>query len=294
VLLFLILSGVLATEKRDVPRVTGKQLVEARALLERAGFEVATERVQSSQPFDQVVDQDPNANEEADEGSTVTLEVSGGPGDVLVPPVENLRQGQAINELEDAGLEVTLDREFSNKVKKDFAIRTVPGEGTEVTKGTRVRLLVSQGPEQVTVPDVTGLTRDSAEARLRDEGLDTVVDEQESDEPEGDVISQSPSGGTRVTRGETVTITVSTGRPQVSVPDVVGMGEERASSRLGAAGLTPVRQEREVTDPAQDGVVIEQRPGAGTEVDQGAQVVIVIGVLRQEDTLEPPATPEVP
>ena len=294
VLLFLILSGVLATEKREVPRVTGKQLVEARAILERAGFDVATERVQSSQPFDQVVDQDPNASEEADEGSTVTLEVSGGPGDVLVPPVENLRQGQAINELEDAGLEVTVDREFSNKVKKDIAIRTVPGEGTEVTKGTRVRLLVSQGPEQVTVPDVTGLTRDSAEARLRDEGLEVAVDEQESDEPEGDVISQSPGGGSRVTRGETVTITVSTGRPQVSVPDVVGMGEERASSRLGAAGLSPVSQEREVTDPAQDGVVIEQRPGAGAEVDQGAQVVIVIGGLRQDDTLEPPATPESP
>ena len=294
VLIFLILSGVLATEKREVPRVTGKQLVEARAILERAGFDVATERVQSSQPFDQVVDQDPNANEEADEGSRVTLEVSGGPGDVLVPPVENLRQGQAINELEDAGLEVTVDREFSNKVKRDFAIRTVPGEGTEVTKGTRVRLLVSQGPEQVTVPDVTGLTRDSAEARLRDEGLEVAVDEQESDEPEGDVISQSPAGGSRVTRGETVTITVSTGRPQVSVPDVVGMGEERASSRLGGAGLTPVRQEREVTDPAQDGVVIEQRPGAGAEVDEGSQVVIVIGVLRQEDTLEPPAVPQSP
>jgi serine/threonine-protein kinase len=294
VLLFVILSGLLATEKREVPRVTGKQLVEARAILERAGFDVATERVQSSQPFDQVVDQDPNASEEADEGSTVTLEVSGGPGDVLVPPVENLRQGQAINELEDAGLEVTVDREFSNKVKKDFAIRTVPGEGTEVTKGTRVRLLVSQGPEQVTVPDVTGLTRDSAEARLRDDGLEVAVDEQESDEPEGDVISQSPTGGTQVARGETVTITVSTGRPQVAVPDVVGMGEEGASGRLGAAGLTPVRQEREVTDPTQDGVVIEQRPGAGTEVDEGAQVVIVIGVLRQEDTLEPPAAPEAP
>jgi eukaryotic-like serine/threonine-protein kinase len=294
VLLFVILSGVLATEKREVPRVTGKQLVEARAILERGGFDVATERVQSSQPFDQVVDQDPNAGEEADDGSTVTLEVSGGPGDVLVPPVENLRQGQAINELEDAGLEVTVDREFSNKVKRDFAIRTVPGEGTEVTKGTRVRLLVSQGPEQVTVPDVTGLTRDSAEARLRDEGLEVAVDEQESDEPEGDVISQSPAGGSHVTRGETVTITVSTGRPQVSVPDVVGQREERASSRLGAAGLTPVRQEREVTDASQDGVVIEQRPGAGSEVDQGSEVVIVVGVLRQEDTLEPPAVPESP
>jgi eukaryotic-like serine/threonine-protein kinase len=294
VLLYLILSGVLTADKREVPRVTGKQLVEARALLERAGFEVDTERVQSSQPFDQVVDQDPNAGEEADEGSTVTLEVSGGPGDVLVPPVANLRQGQAVNELEDAGLKVTIDREFSDKVKKDFAIRTVPPEGTEVTKRTRVRLLVSQGPEQVTVPDVTGLTRDSAEARLRDEGLEVAVDGQESDEPEGDVISQSPGGGSKVARGETVTITVSTGRAQAAVPDVVGLGEERASSRLSSAGLAPVRQERPVTDPSQDGVVIEQRPGAGTEVDEGSQVVIVVGVLQQEDTLEEPVTPDAP
>ena len=293
VLLYLILSGALTAEKSEVPRVTGKQLVEARALMERAGFEVQTERVQSSQPFDQVVDQDPNGGEEADKGSTVTLEVSGGPGDVLVPAVENLSQGQAVDELDKADLKVTIDREFSDKVKKDFAIRTVPAEGTEVTKGTRVRLLVSKGPEQVTVPDVTGLSRQSAEARLDDEGLSTAVQEQESDQPEGDVIAQSPSGGTRVTRGETVTITVSTGKPKVDVPDVVGMREAAATGRLSSAGLTPVRQEREVTDPAQDGVVVEQRPGSGTQVDKGHQVVIVIGVLKQSDTLEPapPATP---
>ena len=72
------------------------------------------------------------------------------------------------------------------------------------------------------------------------------------------------------------------------------MGEERASNRRGSAGLTPVGQERQVTDPAQDGVVIEQRPGAGTEVDEGSQVVIVIGVLVQEDPLEEPAPPDTP
>ena len=287
VLLYLILSGLLATEKREVPRVTGKQLVEARALMERAGFEVQTERVQSRQPFDQVVDQDPNGGEEADKGSTVTLEVSGGPGDVLVPPVERLSEVQAVRELHKAGLEVTTDPEFSDKVKKDFAIRTVPPEGTEVTKGTRVRLLVSQGPEQVTVPDVTGLTRASAEARLRDEGLEVSAQEQESDVAEGDVISQNPTAGTRVSRGATVTIVVSTGKPQVDVPDVVGMSEERATSRLSGVGLSPVRQERTVTDPAQDGVVIEQRPGAGTQVDEGREVVIVVGVLKETDTLEP-------
>ena len=68
------------------------------------------------------------------------------------------------------------------------------------------------------MPDVTGLSRESAEARLRDEGLAVAVAEQESDVPEGDVISQTPAGGTELTRGATVTITVSTGRPQVTCP----------------------------------------------------------------------------
>jgi serine/threonine-protein kinase len=96
-----------------------------------------------------------------------------------------------------------------------------------------------------------------------------------------------------MTRGETVTITVSTGRPQVDVPDVIGMSERNARSSLRSAGLEPVTQERTVTDPAQDGVVVEQRPGSGAQVDPGRQVVIVIGVL---EVVEPPptTTPEVP
>jgi eukaryotic-like serine/threonine-protein kinase len=293
VLAYLVLSGVLATDKKEVPRVTGKQLVKARAIMERAGFEVQTERVQSSQPFDQVLDQDPNAGEEADAGSTVTLEVSGGPGEVLVPAVDGLTEVQAVKEIHKAGLEVTTDPEFSDKVKKGNAIRTVPKEGQSVTKGTRIRLLVSQGPEQVTVPDVTGLSQSSAESRLEGSHLQVTVDEQESEDvPDGDVISQSPAGGSHVARNSTVTITVSTGKPQVSVPDVVGQKESKASSTLTRAGLSPVRQEREVTDPTQDGVVIEQRPGSGSQVDKGSQVVIVVGVLKQTDTLAPaPGTP---
>jgi eukaryotic-like serine/threonine-protein kinase len=289
-----VLSGALTAEKKDVPRVTGKQLVEARALLERAGFEVKTERVRSPQPFDQVVDQDPNPGEQAEEGSTVTLEVSRGPGEVLVPAVAGLPQKVAINTLEDAGLEVTIDREFSDSVKKDLAIRTLPREATRVTRGDRVRLIVSSGPEQVTVPDVTGLSRDSAESRLRGEGLGVSVAEQESDETEGDVISQSPAGGTELTKGETVTITVSTGRPQVDIPDVIGLSERSASSKLRSAGLTPVTQERTVTDESQDGLVVEQRPGSGTQVDKGREVVIVIGVFEEPPEEVPPTEPEIP
>ncbi len=80
VLAFLAFSGLLSEEKVEVPRVVGKQLLEARAALEKRGFEVTESRVQSAQPLDQVIDQDPNPAVEAEKGSTVTLEVSTGPG----------------------------------------------------------------------------------------------------------------------------------------------------------------------------------------------------------------------
>jgi eukaryotic-like serine/threonine-protein kinase len=295
-LVWALATGQFATEKREVPRVTQLQLVEARERLERAGFEVDQTRVRSAQPFDQVLDQDPNPGEEAEPGSTVTLEVSDGPGEVLVPAVAGLPQAQAIGDLEDAGLKVTRDLEFSDEVRKGLAIRTVPAEGEEVTVGTRVRLLVSQGPELATVPGVLGLSRASADSRLRSEGLGVAIQEQESDEPAGEVIAQDPAGGSRVAQGATVTITVSTGRPRATVPNVVGLGAADAATQLANAGLVAVERERTVTEPSEDGVVVDQRPGAGTELDEGAEVVIIVGVLEETDTLEdaPPQQPQEP
>ena len=292
-LIWLFASGALTTEKRDVPRVTGMELIQARAVLEKEGFEVEESRVRSAQPVDQVIDQDPNAGEQAEEGSVVTLEVSNGPGTVSIPAVEGLPRAQAIRAIEDAGLKVTLDSEFSETLRKGLAIRTVPREGEERERGTRIRLIVSDGPELVTVPDVIGLSRGSADARLRNEGLGVAIQEQESEEPAGEVIAQDPAGGSQLRRGTTVTITVSTGTPQASVPDVVGLSPGDAASQLGNVGLVPVEREQTVTDPAQDGVVIDQRPGAGTEVDEGSEVIIIIGVLEQEDVLEP-TEPETP
>ncbi|HEY6775704.1 MAG TPA: Stk1 family PASTA domain-containing Ser/Thr kinase [Thermoleophilaceae bacterium] len=290
-LLYLGLSGAFAPEKVEVPRVAGQQLVRARAVLEQSGFEVAETRVRSRQPLDQVIDQDPNAGEEAEDGSTVTLEVSNGPGTVRVPSVAKLPQEQAIDDLQDVDLKVTTEPQSSDVVREGFAIRTVPRAGEEVERDTRVTLFVSTGPEQVTVPDVVGLSRESAEARLSAEGFGVGVQEQESEEAEGQVIAQSPEGSSRVDRGTTVTITVSTGIQQVGVPDVTGLPPREAEGQIRSVGLSSVRIERNVTDPDQDGVVIDQRPGAGVELDPGGQVVIVVGVLLPEEEVQPEQPP---
>src|ERR671914_2864745 len=286
-LTYLAVSALTAAETRDVPRVVGRQLVQARAVLERAGFQVEESRVRSEVDFDQVLDQDPNAGEEAEEGSTIVLEVSDGPGTVLVPSVRNLSQGQAIDELEERGLRANVDRLSSENVRVGFALRTVPGAGTEVERGERIQLFISSGPELVAVPSVIGLSRDSAEAQISDAGLVPAVQELESEEPEGEVISQDPGAGTELRLGSTVTITVSTGIEQVVVPDVVGIGAGDAERQLRAEGLLPVRREMEVAEPDEDGRVIDQRPAGGVEVDSGREVVIVVGALVEEEQLAP-------
>jgi eukaryotic-like serine/threonine-protein kinase len=294
-LTYLAVSALTATETREVPRVIGRQLVQARAVLERAGFQVEETRVRSAADFDQVLDQDPNPNEEAEDGSTVVLEVSDGPGTVLVPTVRNLPQAQAIDELEERGLRATVDRLFSEAVDEGLALRTVPGGGTEVERGERIQLFISAGPELFEVPAVIGLSRESAESQISAVGMVPAVQEQESEAPEGEVIAQDPGAGAQLRSGSTVTITVSTGIELVVVPDVVGIGAGDAEGQLSAEGLVPVRRESEVSDPAQDGLVIDQRPSAGVEVEPGREVVIIVGALVEQEELapvEPPPEPE--
>src|SRR3954471_13517123 len=287
-LAYLALAGLLAADKVEVPRVTDKELVQARASLERAGFKVKETRVRSSADLDSVVEQDPNGGAQADKNSTVELEVSNGPGNVCVPSVEKLPQAQAVRDLNKVHLKVNLDEEHSDTVKQGFAIRTVPKEGTLVTRNTRVRLFVSSGPSRVAVPDVVGLARESAQKQLDDAGLELAVTEQTSDKPEGEVLAQSPTGGSRVAKGTRVTVTLSKGKAKVTIPDVVGLSGSDAESQLRAARLKPVKRTRTVTDEGDDGNVVDQRPGAGVQADEGDSVVIVVGKFKETTTPTPP------
>jgi beta-lactam-binding protein with PASTA domain/predicted Ser/Thr protein kinase len=295
-LIFLAVSGLTAKEMREVPRVTGTQLIQAREILERAGFEVEETRVQSEAPLDRVLDQDPDAAVEAEEGSTVVLEVSGGPGTVRVPSLAGLRPKQVVNRLENRDLTAELEERPSDTVQVGLAIRSVPGAGEVVERGEQIKVFISSGPELVAVPNVVGLSREAAEDRISDAGLGPgQIVEQESEEAEGEVLLQDPASGSDVERGTAINLTVSTGIQTVDVPNVIGIGAGDAGAQLRADGLAPVERETEVTDPADDGKVIDQRPAAGTEVEEGRPVVIIIGVLVEEDVItpgeEPPDTP---
>jgi beta-lactam-binding protein with PASTA domain len=282
VLLAAILAGVAiwALTRPDqvrVPGVVGQGLVSARETLERAGFDVNVERVVDAAPADTVIDQDPNPNEEADDGSEVTLEVSNGPGERSVPSVEGLPEKRAVKELNKAGFKVDIDRESSTRFANGIAIRTVPDGGDRAERGSRIRLFVSSGPRQVVVPDVVGDSRDSARSTLEADRLKVAVREQESDQPKDEVIAQDPAAGTGVDEGSKVTITVSKGPERVEVPPVVGFSEDRARATLRRDELGVEVRDRTVDSEDDDGLVLDQRPDAGTEIRKGRTVVIFVG-----------------
>ena len=297
VLLLLLAAGAVAAyaltrgEEVAVPDVVGQPLLQASTRLEAAGFEIEERRVRDQAPQDEVIRQDPRGGIKADEGSTITLFVSDGPGEARVPSVEGRPQAEAVEELNEAGFKVTTDEQASPDFDPGIAIRTVPDGGELADRGSRIRLFVSTGPEKVRVPDVTGSTERSAESRLDRAGLLVDVEEEASDADEGTVIRQSPAGGTEVDEGTRVVITVSSGREEVAVPDVTGQTLRDARADLRDAGFRVQVREQPVEDEADDGLVVGQRPNAGSDLPEGRTVVIFVGRFTEPTPKEEPAEP---
>jgi eukaryotic-like serine/threonine-protein kinase len=280
-------------EQIDVPKVTGLQAGEARDRLDRAGFEnVEVERERSLAELDQVLRQDPDPGEQAARDDTIVLVVSDGPGEVRVPSVRGLTRAQALRELRRSDLRATIARRASANIDAGLAVGTSPSGGETVQRRSNVRLFVSSGPQSVTVPNVFGLSLDSATKRLEDLGLTYRIDREQSDEPEDEVIGQDPEQGATLDPGGTVALTVAQPAEQVSVPFLTDLSEQSALRALRAEGLKGSVQRRDVDDESQDGVVIEQRPAAGTDVDGGSSVVVIVGRFVAPEPEPEPTTPE--
>jgi beta-lactam-binding protein with PASTA domain/tRNA A-37 threonylcarbamoyl transferase component Bud32 len=302
VALLLIAGGLLAffltrgANQRAVPDVVGTQYPAAVAALHNAGFKVDQQKVTSDAPRDRVLREDPQPGTKVDEGSSITLTVSDGPGQATVPDITNLSAAQARKALEKAGFQVSTQRETSDTIDKGRATRTSPPGGSLAERKSTIRLFISSGPAQVTVPDVTGQSEGSASAEISNAGLRTDITEQESDQPAGTVISQDPGAGRNVAKGSTVTLVVARAPSQVTVPDVTGETEDAANQQLSAAGFSVSSQTRPVSDPAQDGVVVAQRPTGGARANKGSTVTIVVGQATTPTTPAPsgvaaPGTP---
>jgi eukaryotic-like serine/threonine-protein kinase len=262
-------------EQITVPKVVGQPVARATAQLERDGFKVSTHGVHSSQKPGTVVSQDPAALMSADKGSTVSLGVSNGPGDGLVPDVANLPRKNAIQALNDAGFRVAEDPQPSLIVKKGLAIKTSPPANKVIPKGTEVRLFISSGPPQVQVPSVVGEDKAVATGALQDKGFSVTASPVTSNQPKDRVISQNPSAGATVDKGSRVTLLVSKGPEKVLVPAVVGQAQADAAATLRGVGfkVAVVKQESATVTP---GNVVRQSPPGDSKALKGSTVTIYV------------------
>ena len=123
----------------------------------------------------------------------------------------------------------------------------------------------------VAVPLVEGLRAPQARRRIIDAGLRPRQELESSDSvPRGLVIRQSPDAGERIQKGNVVRYFVSTGKPRVDVPEVVGARESEAVATLRAAGLVPKVVDIFSDEPT--GIVIAQDPKGGTSIVEGSDV----------------------
>src|SRR5581483_1425965 len=207
---------------------------DAELLIQNAGLKPDSTTEENDQiQAGQVVSQDPQPGTKLDKGAAVHLKVSAGKGQVKIPDVSNQSLDDAQSQLRDAGLDYTLQQENSDSVDAGKVTRTDPPAGSQVDKGTIIKLFVSTGKQQVQIPDVSGEDPATAANTLGNKGLTIEQVTQPSDTVEsGTVIGTSPAAGSSVAKGSKVQLIVSSGKEQVSVPNLYGRTQSQAMSDL--------------------------------------------------------------
>ena len=245
-----------------VPNVVGLTQAAATTAITGANLTLGTVTTASSTtvPAGSVISQTPTAGTQATQGSAVNLVVSSGPPQVAVPNVVGLTQAAATSAITGANLTLgTVTTASSTTVPAGSVISQTPTAGTQATQGSAVNLVVSSGPPQVAVPNVVGLTQTAATSAITGANLTlgTVTTASSTTVPAGSVISQTPTAGTQATQGSAVNLVVSSGPPQVAVPNVVGLD-------AGGGDVRDHRREPHARD-GDDGV---EHDGAGRIGDQ--------------------------
>jgi serine/threonine-protein kinase len=269
--------AVVLLQRVTVPDVLGKTPTDAAAVLATYNLTLAADESDFSEEYakGEIMATSPGPGSSMRSGGTIEAVVSKGPERYDVPKLRKLTVEEAEVALGAANLVLGEQTEaYDDKVKKDDIISTDPPAGESVKPGTEVAVVVSKGPEPVTMPTLVGTDGDAAETTLADLGLKVDRSNKTSESvAKGLVISTDPDAGATTFRGETVTLVVSKGPPLVTVPNVVGKNESEARATLEDAGFVV-----SVNKPL--GFVVfgvnSQNPRGGTKAPKGSTVTITV------------------
>ena len=204
---YFILSPNQSSVTRVLPNVVG--LTEAQARQELAGLTITIQRAPDPRiPRDRVASQLPLATIRVSDGSAVTLTISDGPGDAIVPtgllgkPLEEVRAA-----LTAAGLRVSRTIAIDSEQEPGIVLKITPEPGSTVEAGTGVVLEIASG--NISVPSLVGLNEIEARTILTQAGfLVRIVEAYDANQVIGSVLAQAPSAGEVKLIGSSVTITI--------------------------------------------------------------------------------------
>jgi eukaryotic-like serine/threonine-protein kinase len=202
---------------------------------------------------------------------------------VTVPSVTGLSEQAAGAALRVAGLNPQPSLAASVSVHTGLVISQAPGAGASVSKGSRVGIVVSEGPANVPLMDVTGLTEAQALARLRKANFKTKTKPEASKTVEaGHVIGTEPPAETDVEEGRVITVIVSSGPAPVHVPDVTGQTLEAAEATLANDELGVGTVTKQVSAKQAPGTVLAQTPNTSSSVAAGTKVNLTVAQAPKE------------
>ncbi len=193
---------------------------------------------------------------------------------VDVPNVVGKQVSVAKHILEDKHLRVSVSEVTNPDVPAGQVISQTPQAGETVKEQRTVHLVVSKGIGDITIPDLTGLTIDQAKEKLKDLGLaiGKISTANDSEQPDGVIIMQDPSGNAKVSKGTIVNITVNKlVAKKTTVPSVIGMTLKEARETLASAQLSLLNIQGSIDESA---LVTKQSLKANESVDVGAGITI--------------------
>lgn len=204
-----------------------------------------------------------------------------GPKDVLVPDVSGKELDEAMEILQEQGLKIGETIEVTDEeVEEGLIIKTNPKEGKTVKEGQEVDLYLSIGKEKWTLLDYTGRQYDDVIDLLEARGFKDITKTEVYDDsaPVGQIISQDPSSGEEIIPAETeLAFTVSKGPQLIKLKDLSGYNEKGIQEYAQSSGLyVEIASEGEFSDTVEEGTVMSQKPSAGTDLQKGSKVTVVL------------------
>ncbi|MEP7224459.1 MAG: PASTA domain-containing protein, partial [Actinomycetota bacterium] len=195
---------------------------------------------------------------------------------VAVGNYVGIREIAAVAKIRELGLRANPVRQpnADPRFPETYVFQQTPRPGDKTPKNNFVTIYVSLGPPKTDVPSVVGEPLNQALSDLQDAKLKGKPIPTESDKPQGQVISQSPTAGASVQQGSQVKLKVSKGPKPVAVPNVVGSTFESANSTLLGMGFAVKREV--VTSDAPKDTVVATSPGVGTLQPPGTTITVMV------------------